>query len=50
MRLEEDNGKISVTRVFPDTEPFVSSDSQLFAGKEGIYVVGQHEIQLLKIT
>jgi H/ACA ribonucleoprotein complex subunit 3 len=50
LRLEEDGGKISVTRSFPDTEPFLDSSSQLFIGQEGIYAVGQREIQLLKIS
>jgi hypothetical protein len=50
VRLEEDSGKISVTRNFPDTEPFVNTSSQLFTGSEGVYVVGQREIQLLKIS
>lgn len=49
VRLEISAGQISPTREFPDTEPFVDSDSRLFVGPDGIYVVGPKEIQLLKI-
>lgn len=48
IRVEPDGDSITVTGEFPDTEPFVSSGSHLFAG-EGIYVVDRNEIKLLQI-
>lgn len=50
VRVEPQNGSIVQTRTFPDTEPFVDSGSNLFAGPDGLYVVGRNEIQLLKIS
>ncbi len=50
VRVEPQNGQLVVTRAFPDTEPFVSSDSYLFLGKDGLYVVDQHKITLLVIS
>lgn len=49
VRFEAGNGEIAKTREFPDTEPFVDSDSNLFVCKDGIYVVGGKEIMILKI-
>ncbi len=48
VRVEPNGDSIVVTGEFPDTEPFVSSGSHLFAG-EGIYVVDRNEIRLLQI-
>jgi hypothetical protein len=45
----EANGQVVVERSFPDTEPFVSSASQLIPSPEGIYAVSSREITLLKI-
>lgn len=50
VRVEESGGMITKTREFPDTEPFVDVDSQLFAGKLGIYVVDRQEIKVLRIS
>ncbi len=50
VRLEADNGKIIVAREFPDTEPFVSSASNLFASSDGLYVVGRKEVVRLTIA
>lgn len=49
VRLETDSGKIVKTKEFPDTEPFVSAESHLFAGKDGLYAVDEKEIKFLKI-
>lgn len=49
-RIEIVGNKIVMTKIFPDTEAFVNSESQLFLAKEGLYVVNQKEIKLLKIT
>ena len=49
VRLENENGRMVITKEFPDTEPFVDSGCRLFAGKKGIYVVGRQEIQLLTL-
>lgn len=40
---------VHVSREFPDTEPFVSSDTQLFAASDGVYAVGRHEVTRLQI-
>ncbi len=42
-------GSLTPTETFPDTEPFVSSTSQLFIGREGLYVVDAQDIRLLTI-
>lgn len=49
VRAEIQNDSIAETQLFPDTEAFVSSDSSLFVAKEGMYVVNDHDIYLLKI-
>ncbi|OLP20218.1 hypothetical protein BST81_01595 [Leptolyngbya sp. 'hensonii'] len=49
VRLQPEQGQIVKTREFPDTEPFVDTASQLFAGQQGLYVVRPQEIFLLKI-
>lgn len=40
---------IAKTRDFPDTEPFVSSQSRLLVGREGLVVVNPQEIAVLKL-
>ena len=49
VRLEADAGKIIKTKEFPDTEPFVSAESHLFPGQDGLYAVDEKEIRLLKM-
>jgi serine/threonine protein kinase len=43
-------GTISEAKRFPDTEPFVDSQSRLFVGKDGLYVVSTNEIHKLTIA
>lgn len=50
VRVEIHNGQIDKTGEFPDTEPFVDSGSQLFAGAKEIYVVDQQEIKAIRIA
>lgn len=50
VRIEADGGRIAKTRDFPDAEPFVDSQSRLFAGRGGLYVVGPRTIRLLKLA
>lgn len=50
VRIEPRNGNLFVTKDFPDTESFVDSSSQLFAGQEGLYVVKQQTIHVLTIV
>lgn len=50
VRVEPDNGKITVTRTFPDTEPFVDANTRLFIGSDGLYAVGHNEIIKLVIS
>lgn len=49
VRVGTDGNLVMVERNFPDTESFVSSDSQLVPSPDGIYVVASQEITLLKI-
>jgi H/ACA ribonucleoprotein complex subunit 3 len=50
VRLEAQAGSIQQTRTFPDTEPFVNTETGLYAGSGGIYAVTPHEIRLLSIS
>lgn len=50
VRVEPQPPAILVTKEFPDTEPFVDEESNLFASREGLYAVESREIRLLKIT
>ncbi|MEO5951306.1 MAG: hypothetical protein ABIQ44_02455, partial [Chloroflexia bacterium] len=47
VRLEAQNDSIYESKTFPDTEPFVSAESKLFGGPDGLYVVGSQEIRRL---
>ena len=49
VRVEVQNGALTITREFPDTEPFVNASSQLYAGPEGVYVLSRKEVVLLTI-
>lgn len=49
VRLGVSGGAIVEEKVFPDTEPFVNSHTQLVQGRDGIYAVLGNEIVLLKI-
>jgi hypothetical protein len=44
-----ENQQVGVAKTFPDSEPFVDSHSQLFVTKEGLAVVGQQSISILKL-
>lgn len=50
VKVEIAGNKIVKTKDFPDTEPFVDSSNHLFLSQEGLYVVGQKEIKLIKIN
>lgn len=50
IRVEPDQGKITPTQEFPDTEPFVDTTTQLFPAPNGLYAVSGNEIYLLKIN
>jgi hypothetical protein len=49
IQVKADQGKISIVKEFPDTEPFVDSVSKLVVGSDGLYVVGSKEITRLVI-
>ncbi|MFA6588597.1 MAG: hypothetical protein WCT08_06060 [Patescibacteria group bacterium] len=49
VRVEQSGNSLVETQKFPDTESFVNAGNYLFPGKEGIYVVGAHDISLLRI-
>jgi H/ACA ribonucleoprotein complex subunit 3 len=50
VKLGLHQGRIIKIQEFPDTEPFVDSNSQLFATQSGLFVVNQSEIQFLKMS
>jgi hypothetical protein len=50
VRLEVSNGTVVKSAEYPDTEPFVDEGCQLFAGKNGLFVVDRAEIRVLKIA
>jgi hypothetical protein len=50
VRVEARAGALVETRSFPDTEPFVDQASRLFAGTDGLFVVGAREIRRLCIA
>jgi H/ACA ribonucleoprotein complex subunit 3 len=49
VRVGIDEAAIVQERLFPDTEPFVDTHTQLVAGPGGIYAVSTREITLLEI-
>lgn len=49
VKLEPQGGKIVKVKEFPNTEPFVDANCQLFASQQGLYVVKQNEILKLVI-
>jgi len=49
VRVGLQNGSVAVERTFPDTEPFVTSYTQLVAGPGGLYAISNNEITLLEI-
>ena len=50
VRIEANGSSLSVTKEFPDAEPFVHSGCQLFASREGLCVIDRQEIRVLKIA
>lgn len=50
LRVEPQQGTLVVTKQFPDTEPFVDSESALFPSLDGIQVVRRQTIQVLKVA
>jgi len=49
VKVEIQNGALVVTKEFPDTEPFVDTQSKLLVGRDGLYVATHHEIWRLQI-
>lgn len=50
VRVEAVGRRLEVTREFPGTEAFVDSSRTLLAGAEGLWVVGENDIHLLKLV
>jgi H/ACA ribonucleoprotein complex subunit 3 len=50
VKLEVSGGTVVQTSDFPDTEPFMDSESHLFLAAQGLYVVGVHDITSLRIS
>lgn len=49
VRVEIEGNQLKETKKFPDTEPFVDNGSHLFPSQDGLYIVSQREIKILKI-
>jgi H/ACA ribonucleoprotein complex subunit 3 len=49
-RIEDSAGTLVPSKEFPDTEPFVDSNTYLFSEKTGIYAVNSHSIKKLEIS
>ena len=49
IQIRADQGKLIVAKEFPDTEPYVDTDSRLFVGSDGLYVVERKSITRLVI-
>jgi hypothetical protein len=50
VRVEAQAGRLSVTRVFTDTEPFVDAGCRLLSGHDGLYVVDRREVRRLRLS
>lgn len=50
VRIDCQTGQLQPTKTFPDTEPFVNSQCQLFAAIDGLYVVNHQIIQFLRLN
>lgn len=50
VQVKPDGGHIVEAKRFPDTEPFVDSDSKLLVGADGLYVVTPKDITRLIIS
>lgn len=50
VRLEVQNGQVVKTAEFPDTEPFVTTNTHLFPAPGGMYAVSAKEVVLLRIS
>lgn len=50
VRVEAGGGIIRVDQTFPDTQPFVDSNTKLLPGKGGVYAVNAREIYLLTLS
>lgn len=48
--LIAENGSMREAKIFTDTEPFVDESVQVFVATDGIYVVAQKEVKLLKLV
>lgn len=50
LQIKVDQGKLMIAKEYPDTEPFVSSETRLFAANDGLYAVSAQDIVRLKIA
>lgn len=49
-RIEASGSALSATRLYPDTEPWVSAGSRLLPGPDGLYAIGADRILRLTLT
>lgn len=48
--VKQQGATLGVSLAYPDTEPFIDSESRLFPMADGVGVVRQHDISILKLT
>jgi hypothetical protein len=48
-QITMDSDKLVESKEYPDTEPFVESDSHIIISKDGLYVIGGQEIKLMRL-
>lgn len=49
-RVEVQNGQIMITKIFPETEPYVDSGCSLIVASQGIYVIHSQKILQLQLS
>jgi tRNA A-37 threonylcarbamoyl transferase component Bud32 len=50
VRVEPDGGALTITKQFPDTEPFVDSGMSLHATRDGFAAVSRRRIRMLQMS
>lgn len=50
MKIEVVSGALTVTKTFPDTEPFVDAGCQLLAASDGLYVVAADRKEITRLV
>ena len=49
VRIENQSGQVTKTKIFSDTERYVQADSHILAGDNGLYIVGRKTINHIEL-